>query len=102
MNRQVILKNNSSFISCISKINGLLVENAEDLDNVMPMYNLLEYSKNYSKTSASSEKDKILFEQLKTGFKRTIKWNKYRSEISNQTKNSNLNYLIGPTFTNVN
>ena len=53
MNRQVILKNNAPFISCISKINGVLIENAEDLDIAMPMYNLLEYSKNYSKTSAS-------------------------------------------------
>ena len=50
----------------------------------------------------SSENDKILLEQLKTGFKRTIKWNKYRSEMSNQTKINNLNYLIDPTFTNVN
>ena len=53
MNRRVILKNNAPFISCISKINGVLVKNAEDLDIVMPMYNLLKYSKNYSKTSAS-------------------------------------------------
>ena len=53
MNRQVILKNNAPFISCISKINGVLVENAEDLGIVLPMYNLLEYSKNYSKTSTS-------------------------------------------------
>ena len=41
-------------------------------------------------------------DQSKTGFKRTIKWNKYRSEMSNQTKNNNSNYLIDPTFTNVN
>ena len=47
------LKNNAPFISCISKINGELVENAEDLDIAMPMYNLLEYSKNYEKTSGS-------------------------------------------------
>ena len=47
------LKNNAPFISCISKINGELVENAEDLDIVIPMYNLLEYSKNYEKTSGS-------------------------------------------------
>ena len=53
INRQVILKNNAPFISCISKINGVLLENAEDLDILMPMYNLLEYSKNYSKTYAS-------------------------------------------------
>ena len=41
-------------------------------------------------------------EQLKSGFKRTIKWNKYRSEMTNQTQNNNLNYLIDPTFTRVN
>ena len=50
----------------------------------------------------SAENDNKLLEQLKTRFKRTIKWNKYRSEMSNQTKNSNLIYLIDPTFTNVN
>ena len=50
----------------------------------------------------SAENDNKLLEQLKTEFKRTIKWNKYRSEISNQTKNNNLNYLIDPNFTNVN
>ena len=43
-----------------------------------------------------------LLEQLKAGFKRTIKWNKYRSEMTNQTKNNNLNYLIDPAFTKVN
>ena len=50
----------------------------------------------------SAENDNKLLEQLKTGFKRTIKWNKYRSEMSNQTKNNNLYYLIDPTFANVN
>ena len=50
----------------------------------------------------SVEIDNKLLEQLKTGFKRTIKWNKYRSEMSNQTENNNLNFLIDPTFTNVN
>ena len=50
----------------------------------------------------SAENDNKLLEQLKTGFKRTIKWNKYRSEMSNQTRNNNLNYLIDPTFTKVN
>ena len=47
----------------------------------------------------STENDKRLLEQLRTGFKRTIKWNKYRSEMTNQTKNNNLNYLTDPTFT---
>ena len=52
-NKELTLKNNASFISCISKINGELVENAEDLDIRIPMYDLLEYSKNYEKTSGS-------------------------------------------------
>ena len=50
----------------------------------------------------SAEDDNNFLEQLKLGFKRTIKWNKYRSEMTNQTKNNNLNYLIDPTFTKVN
>ena len=43
-----------------------------------------------------------LLEQLKSRFKRTIKWNKYRSQMTIQPQNNNLNYLIDPTFTNVN
>ena len=52
-NKELTLKNNAPFISCISKIYGELVENVDDLDIVMPMYNMLEYSKNYEKTSGS-------------------------------------------------
>ena len=48
------------------------------------------------------ENDNKLLEQLKARFKRTITWNKYRSEMSNQTKNNNLNHLNNPTFTIVN
>ena len=43
--KKIAFKNNAPFISCISKN-----DNAEDLDIVMPMYNLIEYRKNYSKT----------------------------------------------------
>ena len=46
----------------------------------------------------STEDDNNFLEHLKSGFKRTIKWNKYRSEMTNQTKTNNLNYLINPTF----
>ena len=52
-NKPVILKNNAPFASCITRINGELIEDADDLDIVMPMYNLLEYSKNYKKTIGS-------------------------------------------------
>ena len=49
----------------------------------------------------STQDDNKLLEELKIGFKRTIKWNNYRSEMSNQTKTNNLNYLIGPIFTKI-
>ena len=52
-NKAVAFTNNAPFINCISKINGVKIDNAEDLDVVMPMYNLLEYSKNYKKTAGS-------------------------------------------------
>ena len=42
----------------------------------------------------STEVDNTLLEQLKTGFKKTIKWNKYRSKMTTQAKSNNLNYLI--------
>ena len=70
MNRKVILKTNAPFISCISKVNGALIENAEDLDIVMPMYNLVECDKNYSKTSCSL-------------------WNYYRDELTDETNDNN-------------
>ena len=63
-NRNVAFKNNTPFINCILKINGVQFDNAEDLDVVMPMYNLLEYSKKYRTTTGSL-------------------WNYYRDEPSN-------------------
>ena len=47
--KKLVIKNNAPFINFVSKINGVKSDNAEDLDVVMPMYNLLEYSKNYKK-----------------------------------------------------
>ena len=226
-NKAVVFKNNASFINCITKINGVKIDIGEDLDVVMSMYNLLEYSKNYKKTtgsfwnfyrdepsdplscdsesfryktsiagntynigdgeegydankvgknetevviplkylsnfwrtlniplinyeveliltwskncvlgdmtvrdaesdnppivaptglgfkitdtnlhipvvSLSKENEIKLLQQLKSGFKRTIKWNKYKSQMTIQPQNNKLNYLIDPRFTNVN
>ena len=50
----------------------------------------------------SKENDTKLLEKLKSGFKTTIRWNKYRSQMTIQNNNNNLNYLIDPTFTNAN
>ena len=49
----------------------------------------------------SKENDKRLSEQLKSGFKRAVKWNKYRSQMTVQSHNNNLNCLIDQTITKV-
>ena len=52
-NKGMAFKNNAAFTNCISKINAVQIDNSEDLVVVMPMYNLLEYSKNYRKATGS-------------------------------------------------
>ena len=49
--KKVILKNYASFTECIRKINNTLVDYVKDLDIVMPVYNSIEYSDNYVKTT---------------------------------------------------
>ena len=71
---KLAFKSNAPFISCILKIDITLIDNAEDLDIVMPMYNLIEHSKNYSKTTRSL-------------------WNYYRDE-PNSGAVGNINYSI--------
>ena len=53
VNKKLTFKNNAPCRSYISKINNIFIGNAEDLDIIMPMHNLLEYSNNYSMTSGS-------------------------------------------------
>ena len=69
-NRPLIFKNNAPFISCITRINGELIEDVDDSDIVMHMYNLLEYSKTYRKTIGSF-------------------YNYYRDELSDDPDNAN-------------
>ena len=52
-NKKVIFKNCAPFTNCISEINNTQIDNAKDTDIVMPMYNLIEYSDNYAKTTGS-------------------------------------------------
>ena len=197
----VAFKNCVLFTNCISEINNTQVDNAKDIDILMPMYNLIEYSDNYAKTSGSlwqyfrdepddnledseSFKSKIkitgktpdddnekdveiivplkylsnfwrtlemplincevnliltwsstcvitdstgagrfeitdtkryvpvvtlstqentkLFQQLKSGFKRVINWNKYLSKPELLRRNPNLNHLVESSFQGVN
>ena len=52
-NKSVVFKNYAPFINCISEINNTQIDNDKDIDTVMPMYNLIEYSDNYAKTTGS-------------------------------------------------
>ena len=74
-NKKIIFKNNAPFRSCTSKINNAFVDNAEDFDLVIPMYNLLEYSNNNFMTSASL-------------------CNYYRDEVNDATNEIVANYRI--------
>ena len=75
--KKLALKNNVPLTSCTSKINNTLIDNAEDLDIVIPMYNLLQYSKNYRKTTRRL-------------------WNYHRDEPNSgiSGENNNINYTI--------
>ena len=191
-NKKVIFKNCPPFTNCISEINNMQIDNAKDIDIVMPMYNLIEYSDNYAKTTGilwqyckdipalnannaitafdaknltdsfnfklkitgrtgndgtkdveimvplkylsnfwrtlemplincevnliltwssscvliatgiqNQENTKFL-QQLKSGFKRVINWNKYLSKPELLAQNPNLNHLVEPSFQGVN
>ena len=52
-NKKVVFKNSAPFTNCVSEINNTQIHNAKDIDIVMPMYNLIEYSDNYAKTAGS-------------------------------------------------
>ena len=97
-NRPLILKNNAPFVSCITRINGELIEDADDLDIVVPMYNLLEYSKNYRKTigslynyyrdELSDNNDNDNFSNITVVNSNTFK---YKNKIINNTNNAGIN-----------
>ena len=72
--KKMVFKKNGPFINCISKINGIKIDNAEDSDVVMPMYNLLEYNKN-RKTIGSL-------------------WNYYRDEPNSSVGANNITHSI--------
>ena len=73
--KKLVFKNSAPFLNCISKINGIKIDNAEDLDVVKPMYNLLEYSKNYRKTTGGL-------------------WNYYRDEPNSDTDDNKIKHSI--------
>ena len=91
-NKSVTFKNNAPFINCIIKINGKKIDNAEDLDVVMPMYNLLEYSKKYEKKTGS------LWNYYRVQPSDPLSTNsksfKYKNNITENTYNVDLKLLV--------
>ena len=95
-NRPLILKNNAPFVSCRTRINGKLIEDADVLDIAMPMYNLLKCSKNYRKTigllynyyrdELSDDADDNNFDNIKVINSNTFK---YKNKITGNTYNVN-------------
>ena len=93
-NRPLILKNNAPFVSCITRTNGELIEDANDLDIVIAMYNSLDYSKNYRKTigslynyfrdDLSDDADDNNFDNIKAVNSNTFK---YKNKITGNTYN---------------
>ena len=79
-NMSFAFKSNVPFINYISEINDVQVDNAEDLDVVMQMFNLLEYSKNYRKTTGSL-------------------WNYYRDEPSNPLSSNSESFKYKTSIT---
>ena len=97
-NKKVIFKNCAPFTNCISKINNTQIDNAEYIDIVMPMYNLIEYSDKYSKTSGNlwqyckeipavdDDGDIVNFNE-----DNAIDWFNFKTKITGQTAADNSN-----------
>ena len=94
-NIKVIFKNCAPFTNCIIEINNTQIDNAKDIDIVMPMYNLIEYSNNYAKTTGSlwqyckdipARDDNNIIENF-TGGNTTDSFN-FKAKITGQTGNN--------------
>ena len=94
-NKKAIFKNCALFTNCISEINNTQIDNAKDIDMVIPMYNLIEYSDNYAKTSGSlwqyckdipARDANNIFEEFTSG-NTTDSFN-FKAKITGQTGNN--------------
>ena len=98
-NKKATFKNCAPFSDSITKINNTQVDNAKDLDVVMPMYNLIEYRDNYSKTSGSlyqfcrNEPNNVITESESFKFKSKFLDNTNNAGITNAKIAAPLKYL---------
>ena len=104
-NRPLILKNNAPFVSCMTKINNEFIEDADDVDIVIPMCNLLEYSKNYRKTIGSlynNYRDELSDDNNPNNFPNTNLVNSTAFEYRNKITGNIYNVAEGAAGHNVN
>ena len=101
-NKNISFKNIAPFLKCIDKINGVEIDNAEDLDIVMNMYNLIEYSNNFTKTygslfnfSRDEKNDQALSSVNSKSFKfKTSIYGKSPTDDSINTTNETLKHIF--------
>ena len=103
INREIELVLTWSKICVITSMERRAIKNTRrDISPTSATFQITDTKLYVPVITLSTENDKKPLKQLKSGFKRTVKWNKYRSQMTMQPQNNNLNYLIDPTFTKVN
>ena len=86
----------------VNTANVLDVKPAANVSATIATFQIIDTKSYVSVVTLSKENEKKLLQQLKSGSKRTVKWNKYRSQMTSQSNNNNLVYLIDPPFNKVN
>ena len=103
INREIELVLTWSKICVITSMERRAIKNIRrDISPTSATFQITDTKLYVPVITLSTENDKKPLKQLKSRFKRTVKWNKYRSQMTMQPQNNNLNYLIDPTFTKVN
>ena len=103
INCEICLTLNWSENCVITRIEKRIIVNTRrDVSPTGATFKITDTKLYVSVVTLSTKNNNNFLEQLKSGFKRTIKWNRYKSEMTNQTKTNHLNNLIDPTFTKVN
>ena len=93
-------------INCVVELDSKWSKNCVlivDDDHILGASFVIASTKLYAPVATFSVNDNIKFlENIKQGFERTISWIKYRSQITAQPKKNDLDYLVDPTFRNIN
>ena len=101
-NKKVIFKNCAPFTNCISEINNTQIDNATVNPNQNATFTTTDTKLYVPVVTLSTQENTKFLQQLKSGFKRVINWNKYLSKPELLAQNPNLNHLVEPSFQGIN